>query len=339
MNEDESLCALRSANPRNDAAFDASIAGYEPLSAQITAGKPGEPRPLRRRRRLIAVSLAGAALVLVAVLFGISPGGGNNVQNASAAEAIQKAVIKTATIDLSARGDWEYDLSRGWFTPDITMTQWAWWRGSDFDFAFGGDHRTGGEARLIGHDLYTQTWLDGATHWIHYDVDDPNVPSRFKIDLAAVRDGVDGTTQRSMGEIAEAMKDPWVWVTDARTGYTVYRGTVDRQVILDANGLERWIGPDIQPALGPNETVQVQVEVYKGLVVGLSTRYIASDGQKWTATVFISGPDSCMDCGLGSRGATGITAPNPNNVFEGKLVARRVTGSASLAPSKVVEGK
>jgi hypothetical protein len=68
------------------------------------------------------------------------------------------------------------------------------------------------------------------------------------------------------------------------------------------------------------------VGVFDGVVTGLMTRYIASDGQKWTASMYIDGLE-CVD-------GSGFSK---NDCWQGQPV-QNIT-IAAPAPSKVVEGK
>ena len=105
-----SLKALRTASPRNEPDFDASLERYEALRAQITASPPSAARrPVRpvRRRRLIRVSAtAAAAAVLAGVIVSLSLGGASPQSAYATARRALAATSAThsGTMTLTATG-------------------------------------------------------------------------------------------------------------------------------------------------------------------------------------------------------------------------------------------
>jgi hypothetical protein len=229
MSTSRSFEALRRANPRSKASFAEAIdaAAAEVRLRIATAGTSGEPlvRRVRRPRRLVGVTAAGAALAAGAavVVFltvgssGVTPG----VEDAAA--AMKKAVTLTnASAEHSG-------------TADVRMTHdgrpWAHkvvrWNGNDLDMRDDSPGRARGAGReLLVVDGMMYAPAEDGRGWVELgspasiDPGSGTTPADY---LAAVREDVGGTTLR---RIVAAMTGSGLTTVDRSDGSTVYSGSV-----------------------------------------------------------------------------------------------------------------
>ena len=129
MSSSTSFDALRRANPRNKASFATSVDAARARLA--TVGITDEPRAHHRRprRRLIGVTVAGAAVAVTAVAVLLTTSSTRGVE--SAAAAIKKAVtLSAASAELSGTASvrmthdgqlWAHKVVR-WNGDDIEIT-------------------------------------------------------------------------------------------------------------------------------------------------------------------------------------------------------------------------
>jgi hypothetical protein len=244
MNASESFEALRRANPRARPGFAQRVeAAGEVVRARIVAGSDAPldvrvatsrvPRS-RPRRRLVGVSLAGAALAALAAttaLVAVWPGGHRGVENAAAAvkraatvTAASAKLSGTAVVRITHNGEvWAAQTIR-WHDRDLSITNHEPDRRG----------RVGSKFLLVDGTMYGVDAEDGG--WVIFgspesiDPDSGTTPGEI---LAAVRVDVGGLTLRR--------------ITDGMTGLTtaqrddgsaVYSGAVAAGVIARETGFK-----------------------------------------------------------------------------------------------------
>jgi hypothetical protein len=238
MSRSESFEALRRANPRGKAGFEARVdAAAADVRSRIATDGPADwsrVRHVRPRRRLIGVS-AGVALAASAAVAafltvgssGVTPG----VENAAA--AIRKAVTLTAaSVEQSG-------------TADVRITHdgqlWAGkvirWNGDDVELKDSSRWPQSGYPLLVvngimyGHDPDHEGWVEiGPTSSI-----DPGTGASPTEQLDAIREDVGGTTLRRM---IAAMTATGLTTATQSDGSTVYRGTVAAGQIARETGFK-----------------------------------------------------------------------------------------------------
>jgi hypothetical protein len=234
MSTSESLTALRRENPRSQAGFAEAVEAQSSI-ARTHIVRESAPRVERRPpRRILRVSVAGAALAVVAAAASLavgSLGGGPGVENATAA-------VKRAAIATAASAD-----RSGTATVRITHGGELWvgltvrWHGDDVALARGYPQRSGkvgDELRVVDGMMYGLDPEEGG--WVELgppssiDPDSGTTPAEY---LGAVREDVGGTTLRRIsagmtGLTAQQLDD----------GSTVYSGKVGAGLIARETGFK-----------------------------------------------------------------------------------------------------
>ena len=235
MSTSEGLRALRRENPRTRNGFAESVvASDEAVRARIGTPSSVAVEPMRPKRRLMQVSLAGAAAVVVAVAasLAIGPLGGSGVESATA--AIQRAATATAA---------SADRS-GTAIVRITHDDELWagttirWHGSDIAISRDAPQRyrkVGLELLVVGGIPYG---VDPGVEsgWIQLgspDAIDPESGTTPAEYLAAVREDTGGATLR---RITGGMAAPLT--SHLGDGSTVYRGKVAADQIARETGFK-----------------------------------------------------------------------------------------------------
>ena len=285
MNTSQSFDALRRANPRVSADFEASV---DAAAAAVRATVAADVHPIRSRRRLVRVS-AGASLAVAGVVAAFvalgSLGSGPAVESASAAFT-RAATLTAASAERSG-------------TAVVAMThdgdEWAGstirWNGDDISIARthpSRDGRLGDEMRVVDGIVYGP---DGQGGWLalgsprNIDPDSGTTPDET---FAAVREDVGGTTLRrltgGMSGLTRVVRDD---------GSSVYRGLVPAGLVARETGFKGGEAIRVLPfgyvahddAADPASPLEVVVTVGPEGVV----REIAVTWGTWTYTVTYSG--------------------------------------------------
>jgi hypothetical protein len=293
MTTSESFRALRRANPRTKEAFAQSVeSAAGAVRAQIAvAGDASQAlhiRPSRRRRRLVGISAAGAAIVAAAVVAAAttigSPTGGPGVENATAA-------VRTAATLTAASAE-----RSGTAVLRITRDGRLWagttirWNGADL--AVMSD--TPGRRGKAGSKLLV---VDGTMYGVDdgrwavlgppesVDPDSGTTPAEY---LAAVREDVGGVTLRRIANGLTGL------TTRPLDGSTVYSGTVAAGLIARETGFKEGESLRVLPfgfvahdeAADPAALLDTAVTVGAD---GIVRKIAVSWGPAWTYTVTYSG--------------------------------------------------
>ena len=229
MSTNESLEALRRANPRTDPDIGRAV---EVVRARIGTPEPVTPAvPTRRRRQRVAGAFAVASLTAAAAaaaLLGIGmPGGGSGVVGVERAEAAVRAAATSTASSAERSGSVTVRIThdgRSWAAKTVS------WNGDDLslvDLIPGRDGRVGGELRVVDGMMYAPD--PAGRGWVEMgspDSIDPGSGTTPAEYLAAVRQDVGGATlQRLTG---------WISSLAARAladGSTLYSGEVAARAI------------------------------------------------------------------------------------------------------------
>ena len=236
MSTNESLEALRRANPRTDPDIGRAV---EVVRARIGTPEPVTPAvPTRRRRQRVAGAFAVASLTAAAAaaaLLGIGmPGGGSGVVGVERAEAAVRAAATSTASSAERSGSVTVRIThdgRSWAAKTVS------WNGDDLslvDLIPGRDGRVGGELRVVDGMMYAPD--PAGRGWVEMgspDSIDPGSGTTPAEYLAAVRQDVGGATlQRLTGGISSLA---------ARTladGSTLYSGEVAARAIARETGFK-----------------------------------------------------------------------------------------------------
>jgi hypothetical protein len=290
MSTNESIQALRRANPRTEPDLDWSV---EAVRARI--GTPDLVGPAARslRPRLagtFAVVSLTAAAAAAAALFGVGmPGGGSGVGGLEEAKAAVRAAATTTASSAERSGSAVVRIThdgRQWAAKAVS------WNGDDLslaDLTPGRDGRAGGALRVVDGMMYAPD--PEGSGWVRLgspdsiDPDSGTTPAEY---LAAMREDVGGETLRRLTGGMSAMT--------ARTlaeGSTVYSGTVPARAIARGTGFKEGQAIRVLPfgyvahdeAADPSALLRAEVKVGPdGLV-----RELAVSWGTWRYAVSYSG--------------------------------------------------
>jgi len=284
----DSMQALRGANPRAASGFDESVDAVTAAVRSRIESSPADESRRASRRRLGRVSLAGAALAVMAAVLVVStvgsPGGGGGVQSASA--AVEQAAAVTASsakesgsaaVRITHDGRaWAGSTIR-WHDDDLSVTQ----------DAPGRQGRPGSALLLVDGTMYGVE--DGA--WVvlgspkSVDPDSGTTPDEY---LAAVREDVGGATLR---RIVAGMSG--LTTQERADASVVYRGAVPAGLIARETGFKEGQSIRVLPfgyvahgaADNPSALLDTAVTVDDGVIREIAVRW----NPGWTYTVAYSG--------------------------------------------------
>jgi hypothetical protein len=230
MSMPESFEALRRANPRAKPGFTDSVETAAGAVRNEIAAEDTAPSTSRPRRRLVGLSVAGAALAAAVAVVAFVTVGSSGVQSASA--AFEEAAALTA--DSAERS--------GTAVVRITHDREVWAertiRWHDGDLALSSDtpwrvRRPGGEMRVVDGIVYG---IDVDGKWVamgspkNIDPDSGTTPDEY---LAALREDVGGATLR---RITNGMTG--LTTRTLGDGSTVYSGAVQAGLIAREAGFK-----------------------------------------------------------------------------------------------------
>jgi len=293
MNRSESFFALRRANPRAKEGFAQSVgAAVEAALERIHTADVEVPRTAQRRR-LVRVSVAGAAVAAAAVVATFltvgSPGGGTGVENATA--AVRNAAIVTAAaaersgtavVRITHNGEVWAGMTIRWHGADLAVS-------SDAPRRHG---KAGSKLLVVDGILYSTDPLDGGAVVLgtpaSIDPGSGTTPDEY---LAAVREDVGGVTLRRF-------TDGMTGLTTRRFhGATVYSGAVAAGLIARETGFKEGRSIRVLPfgyvahgeAADPAAPLDVAVTVGADDVVRDIALTWGTSASAWTYTVTYSG--------------------------------------------------
>ena len=286
MNTTDSFQALRRANPRERAGFDATVAAAREAVADrivVASGTDGAPRRGRRLLRLSTAGVAVAGALAAAVALG-DLGGGAGVESATAAfkqaTTLTAAAAErsgTAVVLITHDGEKWAGRTIRWNGEDVSI-------GRDYPQRSG---KVGDEMRVVDGVVYG---LDHRGDWLamgsprNIDPESGTTPDEY---LAAVREDVGGVTLRrfsaGMQGLTRATLDD---------GSTVYRGTVAAGLVARETGFKEGQALRVFPFgyVAHDEAADPQSQLDIAVTVGPEgvVRAIAVAWGTWAYTVTYS---------------------------------------------------